>query len=69
MRIWMVVLATQPGSYQAGFPCPVSGMDKELYIMTVVLLCFALTKIKIKYKTKLGELPFFCKNSRQVFFT
>ena len=62
MQIWMEVLAMQPGSCQAGSLCLVSGMDKEMILghftlITVVLVCFVLTKIKIKYKTnKLGEI-------------
>lgn len=47
MRIWMEVLAMQPGFCQAGSLCLVSGMDKEtmlghftlFYYCTVGLLC------------------------------
>ena len=62
----------QPGFCQAGSLCLVSGMDEEtmlghftVCLITVLLVCFALTKIKIKYRSKLGgyEPPFFCKNS------
>lgn len=59
MRIWMEVLAMQPGFCQAGSLCLVSGMDKEtmlghftLCLITVLLVCFALTKIKIKCRNK-----------------
>lgn len=53
----------QPGFCQAGSLCLVSGMDEEtmlghftVCLVTVLLVCFALTKIKIKYRNKLGEI-------------
>lgn len=54
----------QPGFCQAGSYALVSGMDKEtmlghftLCLITVLLVCFALTKIKIKCRNKqVGEI-------------
>ena len=70
MRIWTEVLAMQPGFCQAGSLCLVSGMDEEtmlghftVCLVTVLLVCFALTKIKMEkepndhFKFKIPKLP------------
>lgn len=67
MQIWMEVLATQPGCCQVGSLCLVSGMHKETTLgyltqsnfecWLVELVCFMLTKIKVKHITnKFGEI-------------